>query len=112
MTPQQRGLNMREAIIHVDKIRKEEPVSGNHPQIDIHFGNLHTSEAIARDWGDIKNYEKGTYFIWDQRLSELRPNHERSKFDSPDWKIIKTWKNPHYKDDPKKEFTTIVFKRL
>jgi len=114
MTPEQRGLNMREAILHVEKIRKDEPVSGNHPQIDIHFDNLHTSEAIARDWGDIKHFAKGTYFIWDQRLSELRENHGREKFDNSDWYVIKTWDNEYFKpgDDPKKKHSTIIFKKL
>ncbi len=114
MTPEQRGLNMREAIHHVDQIRKDEPVTGNHPQIDIHFDNLHTSEAIARDWGDIQNFEKGTYFIWDQRLSELRENHSREKFDSSEWYVIKTWDNERFKkaDDPKKKFSTIIFKKV
>ena len=116
MTAEQRGLNVREAIAYVDKIKQDDPVTGNHPQIDIHFDNLHTSEAIARDWGKIAKIEKDTYFIWDQRLSTLpgRENHDLENFISTDWQIIKTWDNEHYKegDDIKKKHSTIIFKKL
>lgn len=116
MKPEQRGTNMRTAIAFLDTIRKDETVTGNHPQIDIHYDNLHTSEAIARDWGKVDVFEKDTFFIWDQRLSELpgRENHRRAQFDTPDWEIIKTWDNDHYKegDDIDSIHSTIIFKKL
>jgi hypothetical protein len=71
--PEQRGINIREAAEYVSKIRKDELITGNHPHVDIHFGNLHDKAALERDWGDIKNFPLCTYFIWDQRRFELIP---------------------------------------
>jgi hypothetical protein len=99
----------------VSAIRKEELVTGNHPHVDIHFGNLHDKAALERDWGDIKNFPLSTYFIWDQRLSELRESHHLQKFQSGDWEVVKTWQNQNRdeaKADPNKEYTTIIFKKV
>lgn len=113
--PEQRGINLREAVEYVSSLRKDELITGNHPHVDIHFGNLHDKAALERDWGDIKNFPLHTYFIWDQRLSELREAHSLEKFQTGDWEVIKTWKNPKRDEaeaDPQKEHTTIIFKKV
>jgi hypothetical protein len=115
ITPEQRGMNLREAADYVSGIRKDELVTGNHPHVDIHFGVLHDKQALTRDWDDIKNLPLGTFFIWDQRLSELRENHRIEKFQTGDWEVIKSWKNSRSDEvavDPNKEFTTIIFKKV
>jgi len=113
--PEQRGINIREAAEYVSSIRKDELVTGNHPHVDIHFSNLHDKAALERDWGDIRNLPLGTYFIWDQRLSELRETHRLEKFQTGDWEIIKSWENPKRDEaasDPNKEYTTMIFKKV
>ncbi|MFT5633959.1 MAG: hypothetical protein ACI9SQ_001686 [Rubritalea sp.] len=113
--PELRGINIREASEYVSTIRKDALVTGNHPHVDIHFSNLHDKAALERDWGDIRNFSPGTYFIWDQRLSELRETHRLEKFQTGDWEIIKVWENSKRSEeepDPNNEYTTIIFKKV
>ena len=115
ISPEQRGVNIREACEYLETIRKDELVTGNHPHIDIYFGNLQDKETLARDWSAVKNLPLGTYFIWDQRLSELREMHALEKFIPAEWERVEVWENmklSEVKSDPKKTYTTIIFHKL
>ena len=115
ITAEERGANMRAACVFMDELHQDEIVTGNHPHIDIYFGNLQTKETMKRDWSDITHLPAGTYFIWDQRLSELREQHNLDKFNPEEWKQIKAWENSklsEVKKNPDKAHTTIIFQKI
>ncbi|MGJ8655415.1 MAG: hypothetical protein ACSHX6_03110 [Akkermansiaceae bacterium] len=115
IAPEQRGINLREACEFVSEIHDDELITGNHPHIDIHFGNLHDKATLERDWSAVKSLPLGTYFIWDQRLSELREMHSLENFSAEEWTRVKVWENSklgEVADDPSKTYTTIIFQKV